>query len=131
MLSRGCVLVSLQCNESRCVLYLKSKKTQLRRQGTVNMPHGRSLHCVESCNNGFSVIKPHFSRRLSRFIFSAGSGLSRLFLRRLAGLAQIAAGGRCGMKMCPAWSAVRKTSNINIDGSDNALDWECDLILLK
>ena len=23
---------------------------------------------------------------------------------------------RCGMKMCPAWSAVRKTSNINIDG---------------
>ena len=24
--------------------------------------------------------------------------------------------GRCGMKMCPAWSAVRKTSNINIDG---------------
>src|SRR6218665_3560484 len=24
--------------------------------------------------------------------------------------------GRSGMKMCPAWSAVRKTSNINIDG---------------
>ena len=23
---------------------------------------------------------------------------------------------RCGMKICPAWSAVRKTSNINIDG---------------
>src|SRR6218665_1576615 len=50
---------------------------------------------------------------------------------RLVGLAQIAAGVRlnrrlrglppnspipCGMKMCPAWSAVRKTSNINIDG---------------
>src|SRR6218665_2457700 len=24
--------------------------------------------------------------------------------------------GRCGMKICPAWSAARKTSNINIDG---------------
>ena len=23
---------------------------------------------------------------------------------------------RCGMKICPAWSAVRKTSNINING---------------
>ena len=24
---------------------------------------------------------------------------------------------RCGMKMCPAWSAVRNTSNINIGGT--------------
>jgi len=25
-----------------------------------------------------------------------------------------AGSGRCGMKICPAWSAVRKTSNITI-----------------
>ena len=31
--------------------------------------------------------------------------------------------GRCGMKICPAWSAVRKTSNINIDGSDKYCNW--------
>src|SRR6218665_101344 len=30
---------------------------------------------------------------------------------------------RCGMKICPAWSAVRKTSNINIDGSYKCCNW--------
>src|SRR6218665_647920 len=30
---------------------------------------------------------------------------------------------RCGMKICRAWSAVRKTSNINIDGSDKCCNW--------
>ena len=30
---------------------------------------------------------------------------------------------RCGMKICPAWSAVRKTSNIDIDGSDKCCNW--------
>src|SRR6218665_214995 len=42
----------------------------------------------------FSVIKPHFSRRLSRLFFSAVSRLSRIFRGRLAGVAEIAAGGR-------------------------------------
>ena len=41
----------------------------------------------------FSVIKPHFSRRLSRLIFSAGSRLSCIFCGRLACLAQITAVG--------------------------------------
>src|SRR6218665_1265017 len=31
--------------------------------------------------------------------------------------------GRCGMKICLAWSAVRKTSNINIDGWDKCCNW--------
>src|SRR6218665_2609027 len=31
--------------------------------------------------------------------------------------------GRCGMKICPAWSAVRKISNINMDGSDKCCNW--------
>src|SRR6218665_945812 len=41
----------------------------------------------------FLMFKPKFSRRLSRIFFSASSRLSRNFRGRLAGLAQIAAGG--------------------------------------
>ena len=54
---------------------------------------------ANNCNNGFSVIKPHFSRRISRLLFSAGSRLSRNFRGRLAGLAQIAAGGRISRRL--------------------------------
>ena len=45
------------------------------------------------------MIKPHFSRRLSRLFFSTGSRLSRIFCGRLAGLAQIAAGGRLSRRL--------------------------------
>jgi len=41
--------------------------------------HGELLADVENCDNDFSVIKPHFSRWLSRLFFSAGSQLSRIF----------------------------------------------------
>src|SRR6218665_3341608 len=42
----------------------------------------------------FLVFKPQFSRRLSRIFFSVSLRLSRNFHGRLAGLSQIAAGGR-------------------------------------
>src|SRR6218665_1427689 len=41
----------------------------------------------------------------------------------LSGIVCQFAWGRCGMKICPAWSAVRKTSNINIDGLDKCCNW--------
>src|SRR6218665_2206876 len=96
MLSRGCVLLSLQCSESRCVLYINTKKTQPRRQRTTNMAVANSLQMLKTVTMDFSVIrsKPHFSQRLSRLFFSAGSRLSRIFCHRLAGLTQITTGGR-------------------------------------
>ena len=45
------------------------------------------------------MIKPHFYRRLSQLFLSAGSRLSRIFRGRLAGLAQIAAGGRLSRRL--------------------------------
>src|SRR6218665_3389199 len=47
----------------------------------------------------FLVFKPLFSRRLSRIFFSASSRLSRNFRGRLAGSAQIAAGGRLSRRL--------------------------------
>src|SRR6218665_3667071 len=45
------------------------------------------------------VFKPQFSQRLSRIFFSASLRLSRNFRGRLAGLAQIAAGGRLSRRL--------------------------------
>src|SRR6218665_2750425 len=47
----------------------------------------------------FLVFKPQYSRRLSRIFFSASSRLSLNFRGRLAGLAQIAAGGRLSRRL--------------------------------
>src|SRR6218665_2081703 len=47
----------------------------------------------------FSVFKPQFSRRLSRIFFSASPRPSRNFRGRLAGLAQIGAGGRLSRRL--------------------------------
>src|SRR6218665_3943404 len=52
------------------------------------------LRMLKTLVMDFLVFKPQFSRRLSRIFFSASSWLSRNFRGRLAGLAQIAAGGR-------------------------------------
>src|SRR6218665_3127653 len=57
------------------------------------------LQMLKTVIMDFSVIKPHFSRRLSRLFFSVGSRLSRIFRGRLAGLAQIAAGGRLSRRL--------------------------------
>src|SRR6218665_581443 len=57
------------------------------------------LQMLKTVIMGFSVIKPHFSRRLSRLFFSAGSRLSRIFCGRLTGLAQFAAGGRLSRRL--------------------------------
>ena len=55
----------------------------------------------------FSVIKLRFSRWLSRLFFSTGSRLSRIFRGRLAGLAQIVAGGGAwGLCDCVCLSIV-------------------------
>src|SRR6218665_1331077 len=51
------------------------------------------LRTLKTLVMDFLVFKPKFSRRLSRIFFSASSRLSRNFRGRLAGLAQIAAGG--------------------------------------
>jgi len=56
------------------------------------MAVANSLKMLKTVIMDFSEIKPHFSRRLSRLFYSAGSRLSRIFHGRLAGLAQIAAG---------------------------------------
>src|SRR6218665_1190907 len=47
-----------------------------------------SLQMLKTVIMDFSVIKPHFSRRLSRLFFSASSRLSRIFHNRPASLAQ-------------------------------------------
>ena len=62
-----------------CVLYINTRKTQLRRQGTANMVVANSLQMLKTVIMDFSVIKPHFSRRLSQLFFSAGSQLSHIF----------------------------------------------------
>src|SRR6218665_3375416 len=61
------------------------------------------LQMLKTVIMDFSVIKPQFSRRLSRIFFSAGSQLSRIFRGRLAGLAQIAASGRLD-RSAASWS---------------------------
>jgi len=58
-----------------------------------------SLQMLNAAIINFSVIKPHFPRRLSRLFFSAGSRLSRIFRGQLAGLAQITAGGRLSRRL--------------------------------
>src|SRR6218665_2474256 len=57
------------------------------------------LENAENSSNEFLAFKPEFSRRLSRIFFSASSRLSRNFRGRLAGLAQIAAGGRLSRRL--------------------------------
>jgi len=52
-----------------------------------------NLRMLKTLVMDFLVFKPEFSRRLSRIFFSASSRLSWNFRGRLAGLAQIAAGG--------------------------------------
>src|SRR6218665_1537189 len=55
----------------------------------------------------FIAFKPEFSRRLSRIFFSASSRLSRNFRGRVAGLAQIAAGGRLSRRLIRDYSRGR------------------------
>src|SRR6218665_3544568 len=68
-------------------------------QGTANMGVANSLHMLKTVIMDFSVIKPHFSRRLSRLFFSASSRLSHIFHDRPAGLAQISADGRLSRRL--------------------------------
>src|SRR6218665_3073175 len=57
------------------------------------------------------VFKPQFSPRLSRIFFSASSRLSRNFRGRLAGLAQIPAGGRPTRGAFGLWVLIEKKNN--------------------
>src|SRR6218665_580403 len=58
-----------------------------------------NLRMLKTLVMAFLVFKPEFSQRLSRIFFSASSWLSRNFRGRLAGLAQIAAGGRLSRRL--------------------------------
>src|SRR6218665_472383 len=58
-----------------------------------------NLRMLKTLVMDFLVFKPEFSRRLNRIFFSTSSRLSRNFHGRLAGLAQIAAGGRLSRRL--------------------------------
>ena len=94
------------------------------------MAVANSLQMLKTVIMNFSVIKPHFSRRLSRSFFAAGSRLSRICRGRLAGLAEIAAGCRLrrrlgGLDRAITQSEGSRPSNSRIDAYDTlqAADW--------
>src|SRR6218665_129102 len=64
-------------------------------------------------------LSPKSSLTLSIILFLCLS----LLLSPLTGILLWSRTGRCGMKICPAWSAVRKTSNINIDVWNKCCNW--------
>ena len=66
------------------------------------------LHRVQALSTRLSITT------LSTRVLITTRSCSRVFARLLH--RDLFLRVRCGMKMCPAWSAVRKTSNINIDG---------------
>jgi len=63
------------------------------------MAVANSLQMLKTVIMDFSLIKLHFSRRLSRSFSAAGLRLSHIFRGRLASLAQIAAGGRLSRRV--------------------------------
>src|SRR6218665_2589292 len=100
----GCVLLSLQwCSQITCVLglYINTRKDNSDDEGWRSRPWrlAINLRMLKILVMDFLVLKPQFSRRLSRIFFSTSSRLSRNFRGRLAGLAQIAAGGRLSRRL--------------------------------
>jgi len=65
----------------------------------VHMRLAHNLRMLKTLVMDVLVFKPQFSRRLSRIFFSASLRLSRNFRGRLAGLVEIAAGGRLSRRL--------------------------------
>src|SRR6218665_2435655 len=85
-----------------------------------------SLQMLKTVIMDFTVIKPHFSWRLSRLFFSASSRLSRIFRGRLAGLAQIAAGGRLSRRLRGLANTPKRYRQLRVKDLSRVLTWRLE-----